>query len=170
MRREERGCFALVQDFQAATADVDVNVFVEETDLTKLFAALESLGVTLDPEAAAAAAHADGLIVVFAHGIRVDLFVPSIEFSWEACRTRRGVPIDGHTIYFLAPTALAVFKMLFFRPKDLVDLDRLLALQAREALDREYVRAHLVEMVGEHDERVDRWDALVRADVVRRGG
>ncbi|MBC7171846.1 MAG: hypothetical protein H5U40_05445 [Polyangiaceae bacterium] len=47
----------------------------------------------------------------------------------------------------------------FFRPKDIVDLERLLALQPD--LDRSYVREHLVEMVGQEDPRVRRWDELV---------
>lgn len=54
--------------------------------------------------------------------------------------------------------ALAVFKMLFFRPKDLLDLERLLAVAPE--LDRPYVRNELVAMMGEDDVRVARWDAL----------
>lgn len=61
-------------------------------------------------------------------------------------------------IPFLSMEALAVFKMLFFRPKDLLDLERLLAVAPE--LDRAYVRSELVAMMGEDDQRVARWDAL----------
>lgn len=41
----------------------------------------------------------------------------------------------------------------------LVDLERLVAVQGSK-LDRAYVRVKVVEMMGEGDERVARWDAL----------
>lgn len=43
--------------------------------------------------------------------------------------------------------------MLFFRGKDLVDVERLLSLMG-DTLDRPYVRDSLVEVVGEDDYRV----------------
>jgi len=49
---------------------------------------------------------------------------------------------------------------VFFRAKDLVDLERLVAV--RDELDHAYVRRWIVDMMGEHDERVRRWDDLVR--------
>ncbi len=67
----------------------------------------------------------------------------SIPFSDEAGQTRvRLVDPDGESVWFLSAEALAVFKLLFFRPKDLADLERLVAVQGR-ALDRAYVRALL---------------------------
>lgn len=60
----------------------------------------------------------------------------------------------------LSAESLAVFKLLFFRPKDIVDLQRLIAVQG-ERLDTNYVRRHLVEMMGEDDERVGKWDELL---------
>lgn len=50
----------------------------------------------------------------------------------------------------------------FFRPKDLVDLQRLIAVQGPR-LDTAYVRSHVAGMVGEPDERVVKWDELVAA-------
>ena len=60
----------------------------------------------------------------------------------------------------LSPEDTAVFKMLFYRGKDLVDVERLLGLMQRR-LDLAYVRAALVEVVGEDDHRTRRWDELV---------
>ncbi|MFZ5476733.1 MAG: hypothetical protein ACOZNI_08160 [Myxococcota bacterium] len=45
--------------------------------------------------------------------------------------------------------------------KDIVDLERLVAVQGAK-LDAGYVRRWMVEMMGEQDERVTRWDQLVR--------
>jgi hypothetical protein len=52
-----------------------------------------------------------------------------------------------------------VFKLLFFRGKDVVDLERLVAV--RDELDRAYVRRWIVDMMGDADERVRRWDEIV---------
>lgn len=48
--------------------------------------------------------------------------------------------------------------MLFFRPKDLIDVERMLAVRGSE-LDRAFVRRSLVEMLGD-DERIRKWDDI----------
>jgi hypothetical protein len=48
--------------------------------------------------------------------------------------------------------------MLFFRAKDLLDPQRLLEVRV---LDTDFVRAALVDVVGEDDERISRWDEMV---------
>lgn len=54
-----------------------------------------------------------------------------------------------------------MFKLLFFRPKDVLDLEKLVAVQGSD-LDTAYVRRWMVEMMGEEDERVVAWDRIVR--------
>ena len=93
--------------------------------------------------------------------MRIDLFTPSIPFAWEAARTARRVISPLGAMNFLSAEAMAVFKLLFFRPKDLVDLEKLLAVQ-RADLDSAYIRRWVAEMMGEDDERVAAWDAMVR--------
>ncbi len=155
------GALALaVAGVPRGTRDVDVNVFVGIDALDGVFDALVALGITLDREAARARAARDGLFVGVWDGMRVDVFVPSIPFSDEAARTRVEIDVDGWRGFFLAPEAIAVFKLLFFRAKDVGDLGQLIAVR-REALDRGYVRRWLADMMGEEDERVRRWDELV---------
>jgi len=55
---------------------------------------------------------------------------------------------------------LALFKMLFFGTKDVLDVERLVALVGGD-FDRAYVRRWLVDLVGADDERVQRWDRLL---------
>lgn len=142
------------------TLDVDVNVFVGEDELSRVFRCLRRLGVEVEEDAALARAARDGMFAGSWAGMRVDVFLPSIPFSEEAARTRvRLVDPAGDAIWFLSAEALAVFKLLFFRPKDLADLERLLAVQG-SALDRGYVRRWMVDMMGDADERVRRWDDL----------
>jgi hypothetical protein len=136
-----------------ATNDVDVNVFVEPDGLGPVMTALRSLGVSVDEDGAHRAAQDDGLFVVRLGEYRIDMFTPSIEFSWEAARTRVCRRIEGIDVWFLSAEALCV------RGKDLVDLERLIAVQGA-AVDGVYVRAHIAAMVGEDDPRVVAWDRL----------
>ena len=98
-------------------------------------------------------------IVCSCDGLRVDLFTPSIPFSWEAQRTsvRLEGPLGPAT--YLSAEAIAVFKILFFRSKDVVDLEKLVAVRGAD-LDVAYVRRWMAEMMGEDDERVEEWDRL----------
>jgi hypothetical protein len=151
------------------TLDVDVNVFVADEELPRVVAALRSLGIDLDEGAALARAGRDGMFVGSWGGMRIDVFTLSIPFSEEAGRTRvRLSDPDGEAVWFLAPEALTIFKLLFFRPKDLADLERLVSVQGA-SLDRLYVRSWMVEMMGDDDPRVRAWEDLVRRFPVLHG-
>lgn len=156
------GALALgVAGVPRGTKDVDVNVFVGPERLGQIIDVLTNVGVRVDRAAATARAARDGMFAGDWDGMRIDVFVPSIPFSDEAERTRVRVHVDGWSGWFLAPEAIAIFKLLFFRPKDLVDLAQLVAVRG-DALDHAYVRRWIVEMMGDDDERVVRWDDLVR--------
>lgn len=77
-------------------------------------------------------------------------------------RLARALEVGGAPTWFLSAEALAFFKMMFFRGKDLVDLERLLGTRGRQ-LDAPYVRRWLVDTMGEDDERVRKWDELCAA-------
>lgn len=143
------------------TVDVDLDVFLGPADQDPVFEALASVGVVLDREEAGARAARDGMYVGRLDGMRVDVFIPSIPFYEEAARTRVWYAGHGQGAWFLSAESTAVFKLLFFRGKDIVDLERLLAVQ-RARLDHAYVRRWIVDMLGGSDERVSRWDQLVR--------
>lgn len=143
-----------------ATIDVDLNVFVREKGLVALFRCLSRLDVRFDEPAARTSIEKDGMFVGRLGPYRIDVFTPSVPFSWEAERTRVRRKVEGIDAWFLSAEALAVFKLLFFRAKDLVDLERLVAVLG-ERLDAAYVRRQIVAMMGEDDERTRRWDVLV---------
>lgn len=155
------GALALaVAGVPRGTADVDVNVFVAAPQVPEAIRTLKSLGVEIDDAPAITRAESEGMFVGRWEGMRIDVFLPSIPFSREAERTRvRVTDATGWSGWFLAAEAVAVFKLLFFRGKDLVDLERLVAV--RPELDRPYVRRWIAEMMGEDDERVRRWDEIV---------
>lgn len=153
------------------TKDIDLNVFLEE-DQHEL--ALEVLvrfgshptrtGGTWDAPARAEflrRAREGEVAVAWVGDVRVDVFLPSIPFYALARSTLRTVEFpDGISRRVLSPESLAVFKLLFFRDKDLVDLRRLVAIQ-RDALDAAWVRQRIVDMLGEADERVVAWDRIL---------
>jgi hypothetical protein len=142
------------------THDVDINLFVEPAQLDRALDVLIGAGLEID-RARAHQADSEGQVLIgYADGLRIDLFTPSIPFSWEAMKTRKrqhGVSGDA---YYLSAEAISVFKLLFFRPKDILDLEKLVAIQGK-GLDAHYVRRWLVEMMGESDPRVVTWDGLV---------
>ena len=155
------GALALgVHGVSRSTQDVDVNVFTETAQLESLLDVLERNGVQVDREKAVREGLTDGVFFCWAGSTRIDVFLPSIDLSWEALRTRVSVTIQGSPTWFLSAELLCCFKLLFFRPKDLIDLERLVA--TAPTLDRSRVRALMVEAMGEDDERVRSWDDIVR--------
>lgn len=143
-----------------ATNDVDVNVFLTSEHVDRLFAALRDLGIEVDAAAARREIDREGTLVVRFGDYRLDVFLPCVDFSWEAERTRVRRTIEDRDVWFLSAEALCVFKLLFFRPKDIVDLERLIAVQG-SGVDAAYVRDALVAMVGADDPRVGTWDRLL---------
>lgn len=102
-----------------ATVDVDLNVFVEDDRLADMLDALASLEIEAELDEIRAESEARGMFIVRWDLYRIDVFTPSIDFAWEAARTRRRHEVDGRPAWFLSPEALAVFKLLFFRAKDI---------------------------------------------------
>lgn len=94
--------------------------------------------------------------------MRVDIFTPSIPFAWEAMKKVVRVQSPLGEAAFLSAESIAVFKMMFFRPKDVLDVERLMAVQG-DAFDFDYVRRWIVEMMGENDERTRALDKLAES-------
>jgi hypothetical protein len=139
------------------TVDVDVNVFLEGDELDRAITALQGLGIDLDAARAKAESSSRGMFVGTWDGMRIDVFTPSIDFSSEALRTRRRQRAGDVEAWYLSAEAVAVFKLLFFRSKDIADLERLVAVAD---VDTDYVRRWIATMMGEDDPRVRKWDVL----------
>lgn len=118
-----------------ATLDIDINIWCEPTQINTTLEQLFSLGVSGDLAKAKHQAEIEGVAYLRWHGIRLDIFFPSIDFYQEALQTRVRLlmPHLGAT-WILSAESLAVFKLLFFRPKDLLDVEKL--VQVRGARSR----------------------------------
>jgi hypothetical protein len=114
-----------------------------------------------NPEALRRSAMEDGQFRGTMRGLRVDVFVPAVPFYATLQEHRRLVSLAGRPIWIVGPEDLAVLKLMFFRRKDLADVEAMLRDQG-ESFDREFVRRALVGLVGEEDERVAELAAIAR--------
>ena len=138
-----------------ATVDVDINIFVDpRNQLPLILEVLASAGFSADAERDVLAEQAvqEGQFRGRVSGLRVDVFVPAIPYYASLAERRRQVSLLGHPIWILGPEDLVVLKMVFFRRKDLADVEAVLRDQSD--LDRDYVRRTLTDLVGGDDERL----------------
>jgi hypothetical protein len=138
------------------TRDIDVNAFVPAQDAARVLAALPP-GVRV-PEGTAALVAADGQVRLWWDDTPLDLFLDYAPLHTQAARGRRSVPFAGRQISVLGPVELVLFKALFDRPKDWVDIATV--VEAGALADPAAVRQGLMGLVGTDDARVKRWDAL----------
>ncbi len=125
------------------TRDVDVNVFVSPERAREVFAAMPE-GVELSG-AQLEQAERDGQVRLRWGLTPVDLFLSVLPFHDRVEAHVRHVPFEGHTIPVLDCTALAVFKAMFARPRDWVDIE---AMVEARSIDLEEALRWVVEMVG----------------------
>jgi len=138
------------------TRDVDVNAFVPADQSEPVLAALPN-GVRV-PAGTVEVIAADGQVRLWWDDTPVDLFLDYAPLHAQAARGTRDVPFAGTSITVLGAVELVLFKALFDRPKDWVDIA---AVVEAGGVDRREVRRGLVELLGDDDSRVLRWDALV---------
>lgn len=147
------------------TSDVDVAVFVSEPDLPRAFDALERAGTIVDRDNARRTVARTGMFVGRIAGMRLDVFIAHHPMHAEMERRRVALTTpDGKSRWFLSAEDLVLTKLIYNRPKDVADLDRLFAVQAGQ-LDAVYVADWLARIVPPGDVRHARL-----ADLVRRFG
>ena len=149
------------------TRDLDVNLFVPVDRAGPALDALAAAGVQMDRDAALRTGRERGDARGFYEDVPIDFFFVSIPLHEAAAARTVEVTLLGGRIRILSAEDLVVFKLLFFRGKDIVDVERIVALQ-EDRLDRDYVRRWLVECVGNDAERVRKWDEICAALPVGR--
>jgi len=142
------------------TVDVDLNIFVSAGEARPALETLRKAGLSLDMDKAMDSLIRRGDARATFTGVRVDLFVNSIDLHESAMRRTVPVQLSGRQIRILSAEDLALFKLIFFRPKDVEDVKRMVA-RIGKRFDVEYTRKHLVDMLGEDDERVTTLDEIL---------
>ena len=144
-----------------STVDVDVTLFMPPDRPSDCVWLLQDIGCDFAATQAIESFRENGFCRVEYAGLDVDVFLPIAPF-YEAARARRKrVPLAGQPICIWDAETLAVFKMMFFRRKDLADVEQILRTQG-PAFDGDWVRGWLVEMYGALDPRVAEWDGMAR--------
>lgn len=128
------------------TRDLDVNVFVGTDRVKQVFAALPA-GVTFSG-LSLEQAERDGQVRLWWQDTPIDLFFSVLPFHEEVEREVRQVPFEGRTIPVVGCTALAVFKAIFDRPRDWVDIE---AMVEARAIDLEEAIRWVADMTGVAD-------------------
>ncbi len=141
------------------THDVDVTLGLPPSAAQRVSAVLAPLGVDAIDDEARARIERDGQIRVRWSRTPLDLFF-SYDALHDACaERRREVPFPGQPLTVLSPEDLAVFKVLFDRPKDWQDLEELLFAQG-ERFDLGYATDWLERILAPDDERLARFGAI----------
>ena len=105
------------------------------------------------------AIHRDGQVRVWWDDTPVDLFFDLHEIHQQAADHARTVPFAGSELPVLGSTELTVFKMMFPRPKDWVDIE---AMLEAESIDVAAVDAAYTLVIRPDDERLVRFHDLAR--------
>jgi hypothetical protein len=143
------------------TVDVDLTVFLPPERPAECLWLLQDIGCEFLSAAAAESLREHGFCSVKFAGMRLDVFLPIVPF-YEAARTRRKrLELAGQPVVVWDAESLAVFKMMFFRRKDLADVEQILRTQSGQ-FNRLWVREQLAGMYGTGDPRLSAWDELVR--------
>ncbi len=148
------------------TIDVDLNLFVSVARADEVLSILRGLGVLVDEPGLRERLARDEQIRLRWTGTWIDLFFAYSPLH-DACNERaRTVSVLGQPIRVLSPEDLAVFKVLFDRPKDWVDLEAVV-LTCGERFDSRYVERWVSSVVGPDDLRAAKLRALLEKRVAR---
>lgn len=138
------------------TSDIDLNVFVDTTQIDRLLAALpEPITATDDQREILTR---DGQARLFWDTTPLDLFLDTTEYHRAVLLRAHSQTFAGHEIPFLGCSDLAVFKAFFDRTKDWADIEEMVAASS---LDAGRVLGELALHLGGADPRVERLRALV---------
>ncbi len=147
------GAFALA--FATAeprgTRDIDINVFVDSSHAAGVFAVLPK-GVDI-PLSARRTVMSDDQVRLMWEETPIDLFFAASDFHRDVHRRCLLMPFAGRVVRVLCAEDLAVFKAMFDRPKDWVDID---SMDEAKSLDRYLASARLAGILEPDDPRVAR--------------
>lgn len=138
-----------------ATADIDVNIAMSTDHADTALAGLPPEVTWGDADITAV--QRDGQVRLFWDRTPVDLFFPQ-HLLHDVVEARvLTVPFGGTSIPIISATDLAIFKALFDRPRDWVDIEAMLDYGE---VDRREVQRWLVQLLDDGDARITRWSAL----------
>lgn len=142
------------------TLDVDVTLFLAPDKPSECLWLLQDIACELTLTESLASLREHGFCRVKYRGLWLDVFLPIVDFYFAAQVRRRRVRLAGQPAMIWDAESLIVFKLMFFRRKDVADVEGILRIQ-RGRLDLDWVRGQLVGLYGARDPRVRQWGELV---------
>jgi hypothetical protein len=134
-------------------------------DLPKVIDSLERAGAMVDRPRAARGVAEIGLFNARLGRIVIDVFMSEHpQFAEVENRRQRLVDPEGHALWFMSAEDLVLYKLIYGRDKDVLDLQRLFAVRT---LDLDYVRRWLGQMLPAGDRRFSILDDLERRFATR---
>jgi len=143
------------------TVDVDLTIYLPPEQPSQCIRLLQDIGCKFSLAEAAESLREHGFCRATFAAVRLDVFLPIVPFYQAARGRRRRVQLADQPVMVWDAESLAVFKMMFFRRKDLADVEQILRTQGTQ-FDRLWVREQLAGMYGVRDPRLSEWDNLVR--------
>ena len=139
------------------TADIDVNIFVPTTAVSKVRAALPKAVTWTATDSRQL--KRDGQTRLYWDTTPVDVFLNTTDFHNAATERVSLEPFAGEMLPFLSCFDLAVFKAFFDRRRDWADLEDMLAAGS---IDVDAVVDTLATYLGPDDERITKLQELAR--------
>ena len=143
------------------TIDVDLTLYLPPDKPSECVWLLQEIGCEVATTVAVDSLREHGFCRVTYGTLRVDVFLPTVPFYEIARARRRRVDLGEQLVMIWDAESPAVFKMMFFRRKDIADVEQILRVQG-ERLDGEWIRQQLTAIYGDRDPRLAQWDELVR--------
>lgn len=143
------------------TVDVDVSLYLPIDDPSRTTWTLTKVGAEFSEAPARQSLTEHGFCRVQFMGRRLNVFLPISPFYEAARARRRRMPIGNQDVLVRDAETLCAFKMMFFRRKDLADVEAVLRTQG-SGLDRGWVETQLTNMFGPRDPRLSEWRDILR--------
>ena len=141
------------------TLDVDLTLYVSPEDPAAALRLLHEIGCAADDKRALDTLAEHGFCTATLRGIRIDVFLPIVGFYAIAHDRRRIVDLEGVPVAIWDAETMCIFKLMFFRDKDLVDVGQIIRTQG-DLLDADWITAQAESLFGRRDPRVARWCEL----------
>ncbi|MCG8587274.1 MAG: nucleotidyl transferase AbiEii/AbiGii toxin family protein [Pirellulales bacterium] len=142
-----------------ATVDIDLTVFLPHSEPARCVEFLHRIGCEVSATTAIETITEHGFCRASFDSVRVDVFFQTSEFHDTAKKRAKQVDLEGQPIMVWDAETMCVFKMMFFRMKDVVDVKQILRTQG-DRLERQWVRDQLVDIFGRRDPRISQWDEV----------
>jgi hypothetical protein len=142
------------------TIDVDVTLFFAPDDFDQYLDVLNGIGAEFSWLDARQQLKDNGYCRIRYRGRVLDVFQPISVFYAVAKERRAEVEFKTRSVKVWDAETLCVFKMMFFRRKDLADVEQLLRAQGDD-LDVAWIDAQIETMFGKRDPRLSTWREIV---------